>query len=71
MQSSETPDGCHLSRTFVPDAGDGVLQGFDDRHHVMAIGMQQMCGITHNADMAFPENEITALQMIKACRHAQ
>ena len=38
-------------------------QWFVDTGHVVAIGVQQYVGIEHDADMAFPEHQIIALQL--------
>src|SRR3981081_2157268 len=44
------------------DAGDGVAGVFDDGRHVMRIGVNDAVGSAHDGAVAFPENQIAALQ---------
>ena len=39
-------------------------QGFDDRRHVMSVGVQQHDAIDHDADVPLPEDEVAPLQPV-------
>ena len=47
------------------DAGDGVAGVFDHGRHVMGVGMNDGVGVAHDRDMAFPEDQIAALQFLR------
>src|ERR1700761_3803856 len=46
------------------DAGDGVFCVLDRGRHVVRIGVDNAVGIADDRDMAFPENQVAALQLL-------
>src|SRR5256885_8234610 len=44
------------------DARDGLAGVFDHGGHVVGVGVNDVLGIPRDRDMAFPENQIAALQ---------
>src|SRR5882757_8605213 len=44
------------------DAGDDVADVFDHRCHVMGVGVDDGVAVAGDCDMAFPEDQIAALQ---------
>ena len=47
------------------DARDGVGGVFDHGRHVMRVGVNDGVGIARDRDMAFPENQVAALQFFR------
>ena len=48
------------------DAGDGVACVFDHGRHVMGVGVNDGVGVAHDRDMAFPEDQVAALQFLRS-----
>jgi hypothetical protein len=48
---------------MIGNAIHGTCQWLLGNSHMMAIRMEQDLTITHDADMAFPEDQIAALQI--------
>src|SRR5579871_3574702 len=61
-RNSEPLDCSNLASPGL-DAGDRVVDVLECGRHVKGVGMHERVGVAHDRDMAFPEDEIAALQV--------
>ena len=73
----DTDSASRVTRTFSPldrhdlaagrlDPRDRLARVFDRGRHVMRVGVNDGVGVAHDRDMAFPEDQVAALQLVRS-----
>src|ERR1700735_4826445 len=62
--SNQPLDGCDLVARGL-DSRDGATCRLDGRSHVVSVGMNDGGRVANDRDMAFPEDQVAALQFFR------